>query len=78
MRREPLLAVADAAGRDWPNRARVAAVALVTSAKENEPSLGIRLLADLRTVFGNALEMPSGAILGALPASPSGRSTATP
>ena len=60
---EPLLAVADAVGGDWPNEARVAAVTLVTSAREREPSLGIRLLADLKTVFGDALEMPTEAIL---------------
>jgi hypothetical protein len=63
---EPLLAVSDAAGGNWPERARVAAVALVTSAKEIEPSLGIRLLADMRTVFGGAREMPTEAILNAL------------
>ncbi len=48
---EPLLAVADAAGGDWPERARVAAVTLVTQASERTPTLGIRLLEDMRTVF---------------------------
>jgi Protein of unknown function (DUF3631) len=51
---EPLLAVADIAGGDWPGRAREAAVALVALAKESTPSLGIRLLSDLRNVFGDA------------------------
>ncbi|MDP3940448.1 MAG: DUF3631 domain-containing protein [Deltaproteobacteria bacterium] len=51
---EALLAVADAAGGTWPDRARVAAVALVALSKESTPSLGIRLLADLRTAFGDA------------------------
>src|SRR6516164_6611359 len=50
---EPLLAVADIAGGDWPQRARDAAVKLVAVARQAEPSLNIRLLADLRTVFGN-------------------------
>jgi hypothetical protein len=50
---EALLAVADAAGGDWPKRARDAALALVAQSKESTPSLGVRLLADLRTVFGN-------------------------
>jgi hypothetical protein len=50
---EALLAVADAAGGDWPERARAAAVTLVAQSKESTPSLGIRLLADLHTVFGN-------------------------
>jgi hypothetical protein len=49
---EPLLAVADAAGGDWPERARVASVALVALSKRETPSLGIRLLSDLRHVFG--------------------------
>jgi hypothetical protein len=48
---EPLLAIADAAGGNWPKRARNAATELVGVAKEAEPSLGVRLLADLKTVF---------------------------
>ena len=63
---ESLVAVADAVGGDWPTRARRAAVALVTEAKEREPSLGIRLLADLRTVFGDKDAMFSKSILMAL------------
>ena len=50
---EALLSVADAAGGEWPNRSRVAAVALVADAKGGQPSLGVRLLSDLRTVFGD-------------------------
>ena len=57
---EPLLAVADAAGRDWPERGRVAAVALVADFKESTPSLGVRLLADLRAVFGDNNVMSTG------------------
>ncbi len=49
---EALFAVADAAGGDWPERARVSAVSLVSDAKAGSPSLGVRLLADLRLVFG--------------------------
>jgi hypothetical protein len=48
---EALLSVAEAAGGDWPERARVSAVSHVSDAKAATPSLGIRLLADLRTVF---------------------------
>jgi hypothetical protein len=48
---EPLLAVADIAGAKWPERARAAAAALVTVGREVEPSLNIRLLADLRVIF---------------------------
>ncbi len=60
---EPLLAVADAAGGAWPDRARVAAVALVALSKESTPSLGIRLLADLKTVFGTEEAMSTEIIL---------------
>ncbi len=54
---EPLLAIADAAGGDWPDRARVSCVSLVSDSKESTPSLGVRLLADLRTIFGDAQAM---------------------
>ena len=63
---EPLLAVADAAGGDWPERARVAAVALVADAKGGSPSLGIRLLSDLRNVFGEHDALSNETILIAL------------
>ncbi len=53
---EPLLAIADAAGGDWPGRARVAAVALVADSKRDTPSLGVRLLKDIRAVFGDSTE----------------------
>ena len=48
---EALLSVADAIGGDWPARARVAAVALVAANRGNQPSLGVRLLTDLRVFF---------------------------
>jgi hypothetical protein len=63
---EALLSVADAAGGDWPMRARAAAVAFVTESKESTPSLGVRLLADLRTVFGDRDGMHTVDILSAL------------
>jgi Protein of unknown function (DUF3631) len=66
---EPLVAIADLAGGDWPARARAAAVALVAAAREREPSLGVRLLADLRAVFdaaGNPAHMFTAAILAEL------------
>jgi hypothetical protein len=63
---EALLAVADAAGGDWPSRARVTAVTLVTDAQGGLPSLGIRLLSDLRTVFGNRDAMPTADLLADL------------
>lgn len=46
---EPLLAVADAAGGTWPDRARQACVDLVTAVNEDDrASLGVKLLTDLR------------------------------
>ena len=63
---EALLTVADAAGGDWPSRARVAAVALVAASMAATPSLGVRLLADLRTIFGNGLSMTTQTLLDAL------------
>jgi hypothetical protein len=47
---EPLLAIADAAGGVWPARARGAAVVLHAS-REQDDSLGLRLLSDIRLVF---------------------------
>jgi hypothetical protein len=63
---EPLLAIADAAGEPWAEQARTAAVELVAVSREAEHSLGIRLLADLRTVFGSTDAMSSKDILPAL------------
>jgi hypothetical protein len=51
---ESLLAVAERAGGDWPKKARCSAVSLVSLAKAASPSLGVRLLADLREVFGES------------------------
>jgi len=63
---ESLLAVADVAGGRWPELARVSAVTHVTDAKAASPSLGILLLTDLRTVFGNADSLATTNILLAL------------
>jgi hypothetical protein len=63
---EPLIIIADAVGGTWPEKARLAAKALVTADRDAEPSLGMRLLADLRTVFGGAKDMTTKAILIAL------------
>jgi hypothetical protein len=63
---EPLIAIADAVGGEWPKRSRVAAVALVGEGREAEASLGIRLLGDLRTIFANDHALPSKIILARL------------
>jgi 5S rRNA maturation endonuclease (ribonuclease M5) len=48
---EPLLAIADLAAGDWPERAREAAVVLSTGEEREDESMGARLLADIRDVF---------------------------
>jgi hypothetical protein len=48
---EPLLAIADLAGGEWPTRARAAAIALSTGESREDESLGARLLADIHAVF---------------------------
>lgn len=63
---EPLLTVADLAGGDWPTCSRVAAVTLVTDARQTPRSLGVLLLADLRTVFGHAEALTTETILDGL------------
>jgi hypothetical protein len=61
---EPLIAVADLAGGDWPVRARKAATALTAAEQDadTDASLGLRLLADLREVF--ALRDDDGTVTG--------------
>jgi hypothetical protein len=49
---EPLLAIADLAGGEWPHRARSALVALCAGRQApDDDSLGVRLLADIRVAF---------------------------
>lgn len=48
---EPLLALADAAGGHWPDTARAACVHFVLNNGPQVRSNGVRLLADLRTIF---------------------------
>lgn len=51
---EPLIAVADLAGGDWPKRSRHAAEVLTEEQEESDPdSPATRLLADCRTAFGD-------------------------
>lgn len=47
----PLLAIADAAGGEWPARARRVAEMMTFIAARNDQSTKIALLADIRTVF---------------------------
>ncbi|MFI1441420.1 DUF3631 domain-containing protein [Streptomyces fructofermentans] len=65
---EPLLAIADAVGGQWPDRAREACVVLVTASRANDKgSLGVRLLTDLRDhVMVGIDRLPTIAILDRL------------
>jgi putative DNA primase/helicase len=56
----PLLAIADAAGGSWPSRARAAALGLSGRLEDDDDPL-IRMLADIRAIFG---EMPSADWIG--------------
>jgi hypothetical protein len=48
---EALLAIADAVGGNWPNRARAACVALNSARIDEDGNVAIRLLDDIRTVL---------------------------
>jgi hypothetical protein len=48
---EPLLAIADLAGADWPEAARCALVELCCAAQRDDQSIGVRLLADIHAIF---------------------------
>jgi hypothetical protein len=59
---EALLAVADLAGGDWPQRGREAAVKLVSSTTRGQ-SIGVMLLRDLRAVFKGRAEVATDELL---------------
>jgi hypothetical protein len=48
---EPLLAIADAAGSEWPTAARVSLVELCTEAHAAAKSTGVQLLTDIQEIF---------------------------
>jgi uncharacterized protein DUF3631 len=66
---EPLVAIADLAGGTWPARARAALVELRGNDEDNDSSsLGIRLLADLQTIFAarGGCQIPTADLLESL------------
>jgi Protein of unknown function (DUF3631) len=63
---ESLIAIADSAGGEWPNKARVAAVALVAGSKDMVTSLGVRLLEDMKLIFGDRESISTEEILFSL------------
>lgn len=63
---EPLVIVADLAGGDWPKRIRASASAATSTKPIAEASVGVRLLSDIRTVFGGRDRVPTEDLLGGL------------
>jgi putative DNA primase/helicase len=64
----PLLAIADLAGGDWPERAREAACTLSGDAQDNV--IGVELLKDIRKAFGEEDEIRSAELVVKLVADP--------
>ena len=64
----PLLAVADAAGGEWPARARAIAETMTNKAEDDDQSLKTMLLEDIRSVFSTkgVDKLPSGELVEAL------------
>jgi len=48
---EPLLAIADVAGGEWPMTARASLVELCVESRATEKSIGVQLLSDIREIF---------------------------
>ena len=68
---EPLAAVADHAGQDWPERARAAVVTLTVEAADDTPmSNRLRLLADCRAAFRSDHALPTVQLLERLKSDP--------
>jgi len=63
---EALLAVADVAGGDWPERARAACRYFVFDSDSDELSFGARLLRDVQTALGGLDRMFSADLVAAL------------
>ena len=63
---EPLLACADLAGGEWPERARRAAVKFHTERANADISLGVRLLSDLRDIWAEAERISTSELLAKL------------
>src|SRR5262245_6624894 len=65
---EPLLAIADRAGGEWPDRARAAALALSGDGAAGDDNQGVELLSDAKRVFNAAkpAEIPTKVFIAAL------------
>lgn len=60
---EPLLAIAQACGEDWHERANEAAISLLAASVDDEHTLGVLLLRDLRAVFADAERLDTATVL---------------
>jgi hypothetical protein len=63
---EPLVAIADIAGADWPDRARKACQVLAADARPDPDTAGERLLADLYDVWGDADQLFTNTVIDRL------------
>jgi hypothetical protein len=63
---EPLVMMAELAGGNWPELAWEACTAFVEGARDDTETVGTRLLADLREIFGNEAQLSTEMILGKL------------
>lgn len=63
---EPLLAIADLAGGEWPARARGVATRLASGGGGDDDSRNVELLRDIRGVFGTRERMTTKDLLDAL------------
>ncbi len=63
---EPLLAVADAAGGDWPDRARAAAIYLTGAAKDDTVTGAVELLSHIKDAFLDADKIHTTTLLDRL------------
>lgn len=67
---EPLLAIADLAGGEWPQQARDALVSLHTDKPEEGDSWGVQLLAGIRDAFGDEDRIATAELLERLKSDP--------
>jgi len=63
---EPLISIADAAGGEWPDTAREAAESIYGTPDPADDSLGVRLLADIRTAMKTIDRISSTELIAAL------------
>ncbi len=65
---EPLLALADSAGGDWPVAARRAVVELCSDGQVSDASIGVQLLRDIQAIFEskNAVRLSSADVTASL------------